>query len=91
MYVVLPPFTCPNMNALGISCGSSQVCFDSSIRGRLACPTEIYIRKYEFQIPGRVCQVVIPFRARLHCATCDCDLFLLTMGCIGVGDVVAVA
>ena len=33
-----------------------------------------------------------PFlRARLHCAICDCDLFLLTMGCTGVGDVVAVA
>ena len=26
-----------------------------------------------------------------HCVICDCDLFLRTMGCIGVGDVVAVA
>ena len=31
------------------------------------------------------------FRARSHCAICDCDLFLLTMGCIGAGDVVALA
>ena len=30
-------------------------------------------------------------RVRSHCAICDCDLFLLTMGCIGVGDVVPVA
>ena len=32
-------------------------------------------------------------RARSHCASfsdCDCNLFLFVMGCIGVGDVVAV-
>ena len=31
------------------------------------------------------------FKARSHCAIYDSDLFLFTMGCIGVGDVVAVA
>ena len=30
-------------------------------------------------------------KAHSHCAICDCDLFLFIMGCIGVGDVVAVA
>ena len=27
------------------------------------------------------------FKARSHCATWNCDLFLLAMGCIGAGDV----
>ena len=31
------------------------------------------------------------FKVRSHCAICDCDLFLLMIGCIGGGDVVAVA
>ena len=31
------------------------------------------------------------FRARSHCAICDCDLILLILGCIEVGDVVTVA
>ena len=29
-------------------------------------------------------------RPRSHCAICDCDLVLLTMGCVGAGDVVTV-
>ena len=39
---------------------------------------------------GGICNA-LNVRARSHCAICDCDLFLLTMGCIGVGDVVTVA
>ena len=37
---------------------------------------------------------ILTLKARSHCAIfsdCDCDLFLLIMGCVGVGDVVAVA
>ena len=30
-------------------------------------------------------------RAHLHCTICDCDLFLLTMGCIGASKVATVA
>ena len=29
-------------------------------------------------------------KARLHCAICDCDLFLLVMNCVGVSDVITV-
>ena len=29
-------------------------------------------------------------KARSHCTICDCDSFLLIMGCIGVRNVVAV-
>ena len=30
-------------------------------------------------------------KAHSHCATCDCYLFLLVMGCTGAGEVVTVA
>ena len=33
----------------------------------------------------------LDLRAPSHCAICDCDLFLLIIGCIGIGDVVIVA
>ena len=37
------------------------------------------------------CHASYPVKVRSHCEIYDCDLFLLTMGFIGVGDVVAVA